>query len=58
MASAGGGWTVVVNNALDGIEPADCLPRLASTDAMACGVPSCDQDFAFAAYGLPFTELV
>jgi cysteine-rich repeat protein len=57
MASAGGGWTIVVNNAIDGIEPAACLPRLASTDAMACGVPSCTEDYTFAVYGLPFTEL-
>jgi hypothetical protein len=58
MASAGGGWTIVVNNAVDGIEPAGCLPRLATTDAMTCGTPACDQDFALASYGLPFTELV
>ena len=58
MSSAGGGWTIIVNNAIDGTEPAASLPRLASTDAMACGVPSCDQDYAFAAYALPFMELV
>jgi cysteine-rich repeat protein len=58
MASAGGGWTIVVNNAIDGIEPAGCLPRMATTDAMACGAAACDQDFSIPSYNLPFTQLV
>jgi cysteine-rich repeat protein len=57
MATAGGGWTILVNNAADEVEPAGCLPRLASVDAFACGMPSCDEDFAFPAHGLSFTEL-
>lgn len=57
MARAGGGWTILVNNAADAVEPEGCLPRLASQDAFACGMPSCDEDFAFPAHGLSFTEL-
>jgi cysteine-rich repeat protein len=57
MATAGGGWTILVNNAADAVEPAGCLPRLASDDAFVCGTPTCDEDFAVPAYGLSFTEL-
>lgn len=57
MSTAGGGWTVVVNNAADLVEPEGCLPRLATVDAFACGTPSCNQDYAVPVYGMPFTEL-
>ncbi len=58
MVTAGGGWTVVVNNVADAVEPQGCQPRLASVDVFACGTPSCSDDFAVPAYGLSFTDLV
>ncbi len=57
METAGGGWTVVVNNVADQIEPEGCLPRLAPVDSFVCGTVSCADDFAVPVYGLPFTEL-
>ncbi len=58
MATTGGGWTVLVNNVPDTVEPDGCRPRLATDDSFACGIPSCDVDFAAPAYGIAFTELV
>jgi hypothetical protein len=57
METAGGGWTVVVNNVADAIEPEGCLPRLATVDAFACGTASCSADYNLPVYGMPFTEL-
>lgn len=57
MVTGGGGWTIIVNNNADAVEPNGCLPRIASVDEFACGVPNCDEDFVVPAYDLPFTEL-
>lgn len=57
MTTAGGGWTIVVNNVADAVEPEGCLPRLATVDAFACGMASCSQDYNVPVYGMPFNEL-
>lgn len=57
MATAGGGWTVLVNNNNVAVEPEGCLPRLATDDSFVCGTASCEDDFAVPAYGIPFTEM-
>ncbi len=56
MSTAGGGWTIVVNNVADEVEPEGCLPRLATVDAFACGVASCSDDYNVPVYGMNFNE--
>ena len=58
MDTAGGGWTLLVNNDTADLEPSDCVPRIASTSEYVCGDVRIGQDFAIAANGIPFTEMI